>query len=283
MRSPTDVDNVSKFMYPASFFEENIYAYDKGYQKSFLQRFSTALSKLNIFKERQKSCELTEIGDLQDINRGGMRKMYSFTEMEIRQMIGNSTIDEEVQTTESLEIAFLKLINTYNKTVPASVPEAVPPRQKNVSPKLELFSPVESNIDKAGPSSRHVGSDYRQCTVENERELQSTVYDSHPTVSRGATKNKVPHAPEATVNSKKCLRFQERATFIVPERDQSTDADAQGQFTARHSVVLGTGLNKLVRRNINSLETIPQDPDRIGTDFRGFFTGKKSKKKKNQK
>ncbi|XP_073943521.1 uncharacterized protein [Choristoneura fumiferana] len=285
MRSPTDVDNVSKFMYPPSFFEENINVYEKVKEKTFLERVSIALSKFNIFKERPKSCELTEVGDLQDLNKTGMRKMYSFTEMEIRQMmIGSSKTDEEVQTTESLEIAFLKLINMYKNTAPAQAAEAKPQRQKNVLQRLELFS-VESNIDEPGPSSRNVGPGYRQCTVEDERELHSTVYEPQAAgnVLSAASKNKETCPSEGTVNSKKCLRFEEQATFIVPESNQSTDADAQGQFTARHSVVLGTGLNKFIRKNINSLETIPQDPERTGTDFRSFFTGKKAKKKKNPK
>lgn len=228
MRSPHDMDDISKLPYHPDDFESSTY-------------FNTQ-QKVGVFKYlclmciRCITCSQTEI-DLEHKNGDAIQQMYSFTELEINKMGGNLNVDVAVQTGESLE----KMISTEKTsqyqthstkntkvihrqsskplTLPQPSVSIISATQQEIK-LLNMFNKSRSDVSTATvPHPNPIFEPERMITEMNhDHEEELYVFDlhKHDTEQFGdsiSSNNEPVH--ELSENTKKKLRFEDSSDMSL--------------------------------------------------------------------
>ncbi|XP_061712878.1 uncharacterized protein LOC133521802 isoform X4 [Cydia pomonella] len=263
MRSPMDTDR-DQYMYNSALFDEENMLYSHDTRKStniFLRAFSF-FHKINLFKQRRSSTELEVHGAGRSLSKDVPRS-NSFTESELLSMMSDGR-DQEVQTGESLEMAYLKVINSLKERESDKRPtrQRLPSVHNDVLRdllKVKLSSSLDTSLESPSPPGRSAVL-APQPGLE-EKEIHSTLYD--PGTSKTSKPEKIKFSGTGAKRGRKCLRFNEHATFIP--RDDEEDDDP-------------TEMEELSTGKRSHKKNVDNNSEHGGSDFRNFFRKKKDHK-----
>ncbi|XP_063633823.1 uncharacterized protein LOC134804645 isoform X2 [Cydia splendana] len=264
MRSPMDTDR-DQYMYNSALFDEEnmLYSQNTGKPTNIFQRAFSIFHKITLFKQRRPSNKLEEVHGAGRSVSTEVPRRNSFTESELLSMMSDGR-DQEVQTGESLEMAYLKVINSLKERESDKRPTKQRlPSVHNVLLrdflKAKLSSSLDTSLDSPGPSGR--SAVLAPPPNLEEKEIHSTLYD--PGTSKTSKPEKIKSSGSGGKRGRKCLRFNELATFI-PRDDEEGDDPTETEE-------LSTGKRSHKKNDDNNSE-------HGGSDFRKFFRKKKDHK-----
>ncbi|XP_063373674.1 uncharacterized protein LOC134661494 isoform X2 [Cydia amplana] len=264
MRSPMDTDR-DQYMYNSALFDEENMLYSQNTKKStnIFQRAFSFFHKMNLFRQRGPSIKLEEVHGAGRSLSTEVPRNNSFTESELLSMMSDGR-DQEVQTGESLEMAYLKVINCLKERESDKRPtkERLPSVHNVVLRdllKAKLSSSLDTSLGSPGPSGR--SAVLASVPGLEEKEIHSTLYD--PGTSKSSNPEKIKSSGSGAKRGRKCLRFNEHATFI-PRDDEEGDDPTETEE-------LLTGKRSHKKNDDNNTE-------HGGSDFRNFFRKKKDHK-----
>ncbi|XP_063392637.1 uncharacterized protein LOC134678117 [Cydia fagiglandana] len=263
MRSPMDNDR-DQYMYNSALFDEENMLYSHNTRKStnIFQRAFSIFNKISLFKQRRPSNKLEEVHGAGRSLSTEVPRNNSFTESELLSMMSDGR-DQEVQTGESLEMAYLKVLNSLKEKESDKRPtkQRLPSVHNVVLRdflKAKLSSSLDTSLDSPGPSGR--SAVLAPSPGLEEKEIHSTLYD--PGTSRTSKSEKIKSSGSGSKRGRK-LRFNELATFI-PRDDEEGDDPTETEE-------LSTGKRSHKKNDDNSSE-------HGVSDFRNFFRKKKDHK-----
>ncbi|XP_063545790.1 uncharacterized protein LOC134753780 [Cydia strobilella] len=264
MRSPMDTDR-DQYMYNSALFDEENMLYSQNTLKStnIFQRLFPFFHKINLFKQRRPSNKLEEVHGAGRSLSTNVPRNNSFTESELLSMMSDGR-DQEVQTGESLEMAYIKVLNSLKERESDKKPtkQRLPSVHNLVLRDLlkdKLSSSLDTSLDSPGPSGR--SAVLAPPPGSEEKEIHSTLYD--PGTNNTSKPEKIKSSGSGAKRGRKCLRFNEHATFIPRDEEEGDDPTETEE--------LSTGKRSHKKNDDNNSE-------HGGSDFRNFFRKKKDQK-----
>ncbi|XP_048004695.1 uncharacterized protein LOC125240712 isoform X2 [Leguminivora glycinivorella] len=258
MRSPMDPDR-DQYMYNSALFDEEnmLYSHDVQRSSNIFHRMFSIFHKIHLFKQRRPSNKLEEEQGAGRSLSLEVRRNTSLTESELLSMMSDGR-DQEVQTGESLEMAYLKVLNAKERESDKRQTRQRLPSVHDIVFRdylnAQLSSSLDTSLESAGPSGRPTV--LAPSSGLEEREIHSTLYDP------GTRKDsKIDKKSSGGKRGKKCLRFNERATFIPREDEEGDEPEETEELSAGKRSHKGESSS-----------------DHGVSDFRNFFRKKKDHK-----
>lgn len=308
MRNPNDGDDNSKTVYQPNISEIDFLCpvvHQGSKKKQLLEAIKRMLVMCCCFLCKTKENVKPEDSIYASVTKP--KRIYSFPELEIHNMLRSNLTEVNVQTGDSLQMVTLNKENDniidhkYNKTQKFNKADSflilnnsvlktsVIQKQKNIPDDLTITKNFNDSKSSSYTQQSNITPKIKSSNVSNmppeEKEIQSHVYEQQnqnivASSAGGIMLTNVDiHKENVSSIQTKHLRFEEGATMIPSDYyNDSDDIDNVNKTDRQRSVVLGTG-RSWNTKNLDAIEEVHGQGSSSNRDYIRFWSKNKRSKK----